>query len=536
VKSLHNTPRTAGFILRRDLLWLLLWVVGIVVLTASFVPFIPEILGGPAEKETLAATMKSPAMVAICGMFYGESYTNGVMYTQMMLVWVILVAAVMNIMFVIKHTRRDEEDGRLELLGSLPVGRLAGLFSTVFIIFLVNVVLALLIGASMAAFQVAEIDWTGSLFFGLAVGVAGMVFAGVAAVCAQVCSSARGATGVSFAFLGLAYLLRAAGDVAKGTENEILAFISPLGLAERVECYATNAVWPLPVLLGMALCLFILAFILNGQRDMGQGFFSPRSGRAHASALLRGPWSLARRLTHPTFFAWAVAMFAFGAAYGSVFADFTSFYETNDILRDLVGATATSGDLLDPIIALLTVLMSMLTVVPALLILFRVKTEEVNQRTEQVYSRAVSRPYNLLGYVLLAVLASCVFQFLYAFGVWVAAAFVMPNPVSFATLIIAATSFLPAIWVFVGLGALLVGMSPRLAPLCWVLLGASFVLVYVGRVLTLPDWVMTLSPFGALPLYPTEDLSALAMVVLTLIALVLCLFGLLFYRNRNLKG
>ena len=93
-----------------------------------------------------------------------------------------LAAGLMSIFIVIRHTRADEEAGRLELVGSTAVGRGAPLAVGVLLAAAANCVLALLIAAGLAAIGLPA---GGSAAIGLAVGTCGLVFAGVAAVTAQ---------------------------------------------------------------------------------------------------------------------------------------------------------------------------------------------------------------------------------------------------------------------------------------------------------------------------------------------------------------
>src|SRR5690606_18535202 len=157
-----------------------------------------------------------------------------------MLLMTAVVVGLMNILLVIRHTRTDEEDGRIELVRSLPVGRLSNLSSTLLVMAGANIVLALLTAFSLAALGIESVDLQGSLVYWFALGAAGLVFAGVAAVCAQLSPNARNALGLSIAILLLAYMVRAIGDVA----NETLSWLSPLGWILRSEAYVNNYWWP----------------------------------------------------------------------------------------------------------------------------------------------------------------------------------------------------------------------------------------------------------------------------------------------------
>ena len=66
-----------------------------------------------------------------------------------------VLAALMSIFLVIRHTRADEEAGRLELIGSTAVGRHAALAVGLILAAVANVVLALLITVALIAVRPA---------------------------------------------------------------------------------------------------------------------------------------------------------------------------------------------------------------------------------------------------------------------------------------------------------------------------------------------------------------------------------------------
>ena len=76
--------------------------------------------------------------------------TIGSLFAHEMLLFTAIAVAIMNILLVGRSTRADEEDGRVELIRSLPVGRLAYLNGAMIVVVLTNVLLAVLIGAGIS--------------------------------------------------------------------------------------------------------------------------------------------------------------------------------------------------------------------------------------------------------------------------------------------------------------------------------------------------------------------------------------------------
>ena len=69
----------------------------------------------------------NPALSFLYGQLHGDSL--GALIAWRYLAYAALDAALMSIFLVIRHTRADEEAGRLELIGSTAVGRHAPLRS-----------------------------------------------------------------------------------------------------------------------------------------------------------------------------------------------------------------------------------------------------------------------------------------------------------------------------------------------------------------------------------------------------------------------
>src|SRR5699024_2905151 len=138
-----------------------------------------------------AQTMANPAMTAMLGHGNIENYTIGAMMAHQMLLFTALAVGLMSILLVSRHTRGDEEDGRMELIRSLPTGRLSYLNASLIVSLGTSIVLALINGLGLYALGVESMDLEGSMLYGLALGATGMFFAGVTAVFAQLSESSR---------------------------------------------------------------------------------------------------------------------------------------------------------------------------------------------------------------------------------------------------------------------------------------------------------------------------------------------------------
>ena len=163
---------------------------------------------------------------------------------------------------------------------------------------------------------------------------AGLLFAAVAMLFSQLCSTSRGAMGGSFLTLGVLYMLAAVGNVQGGA----LSFISPLGIVFKSLPFAGNLVYPVFIILAETLAIAAIAVWLNAVRDLGAGLLPQRKGRAHAKVSLSSPFGFALRLTKNMAAAWIVIMFVLGLMYGSIFGDFESFISKSEMIQKIIAA------------------------------------------------------------------------------------------------------------------------------------------------------------------------------------------------------
>ncbi|MGG4033907.1 hypothetical protein ABEV74_09415 [Paenibacillus cisolokensis] len=103
-------------------------------------------------------------------------------------------------------------------------------------------------------------------------------------------------------------------------------------------------------------------------------------------------------------------------------------------------------------------------------------------------------------------------------------------------LIIAGLNFVPALWVGIGLAAALIGWFPRAAASSWLITIYSFIAVYLGGILQLPEWMMRLSPFHFVPRLPADAFEWPPLLGLTAVALLLAIAGWSGFRQRDLNG
>ena len=258
-----------------------------------------------ASRVRAAASFNgTQSLVALYGRIYDPPSVGGIALVKMGGIGAVFVA-LLAILIVVRHTRAEEEAGRLELVGATVVGRYAAAHRGV----------ARrgrdeprARGGTAVGLIAAGLPADGSFAFGLAWAGVGIAFAAVAGVTAQLTRSARAATGIAIAVLGLAYLLRAIGDTAGQAGPGWLTWLSPIGWGQQFRAYAGNRWWVLLLTVGFALVVAAGAYALLARRDLGAGLVPDRPGPPTAAPSLRSPLALAWRLQRGALLGWAVGV------------------------------------------------------------------------------------------------------------------------------------------------------------------------------------------------------------------------------------
>ncbi|MBE5967499.1 MAG: ABC transporter permease [Lachnospiraceae bacterium] len=515
------------FITKRERIISTIWIFSMVGFGVVFTMMYPSLFKTDAEMLSMAETMNAPVMKAMCGPVYGmDALSPAIMMAQQCLLWFMLALAVMNIFLVNRHTRVDEELGRLEMFRALPVGHLTGSLATIKFAFAVNLLIGVFTALGILAVNIEGTTAVGAFAYGLALGAVGFVFAALTLLAAQIFSTAHGVTGFGFMVLGVLYLMRASGDISGSS----LSYISPLGLGLKTEAFYADDFMPIVILLAEGIVFSVIALFINAVRDHGTGVIPARKGRVYATKFLQSPFGLAWRLTRGTAFAWAVTMLILGMAYGSVTGDLDAFLSGNDMIRQMVEASGAGQSIIDSFVGMIFSIMSMLAAIPVMLCVLKIQSEEKNGRLEQIFAKSVPRVQFYGCFTAIALVESVVMLFLPAVGLVAGSNGFLPlNDMLKASFV-----YLPALWAMLGLCVLFVGVLPKLTAFVWVMFGYSFILQYFGRLFDLPEWAVKISPFGSIPQLPVQEFSIVPLLILTVLAVLLYAAGQWRFYRRDI--
>ena len=528
----QGTGTLIKLMLKQERFKITMWLVGLIAVTFATAATYPSAFPDQASQQAYALITENPAMKAMIGIGYEmEDMSVGAVFAIEMLLFSAIAVAVMNILMISKSTRADEEEGRAEIIRSLPVGRLSYLSAAILVMLLTNIVLAVLIGMGLTALDNQSYSVQSSFLYGAILGVTGLIFAAITAVLAQLSPTSRGTTGYSFAILILFYIVRAIGDAG----NEILSLLSPLGLVLRANVFAGNHWQPVIVLVGITIVLFAAAFYLNSIRDIGSGFLPQRKGKIHASRFLQTPFGLALRLQRTTIISWTIGVFSICAAFGFVLKDLETYFADNEYVQSVM-ALDPSVSLTDQFLAMLVGIISITSVIPAVMVVLKLKGEEKRNRTEHFFSRTVSRTHLLTTYTLLALFVSLVMGFVNALGLWASGNSVLEEPIDFIEILSTAFVYLPALWAIVGLTVLLIGAAPKLTSFVWLYVVYCFIVLYLKETLELSEWLVNLSVFEHIPQLLTDELRVLPLIALTVLFMIATVIGVIGYNKRDIIG
>ena len=478
-----------------------------------------------AARATYAATVAgNPGLIAMVGPPYDLGTVGGDVAWQMGGFGAVF-AALMSMFFVGRHTRQEEQSGRSELIGAAPVGRFAPVAVALVVVTAVQLLLGVLVALSMIGLDQPA---AGSFALGASLAGVGLVFAGVAAVAAQVSQTSSSMYGITGATLGAAYLLRAAGDVGDGT----LSWLSPIGWGQAMRPYAGERWWPLALMVVATAGLVWAAIALRAHRDEGAGIIAQRPGPASAHRRLLSPLGLAIRLQRGVIAGWSAGLFLSGVSLGLTGNDADSLLGDSDEIEQLLGMGA--GDIVDQYFAVTMLTMALVGTGFGIQVALRMRSEETSGRLEPVLATALSRVRWAGAYVAVAMGGSLLVLAANGLGAGIADALNSNDAGQVPRLLLAGVVPAPAVWVVVGAAVVLFGFVPRAAAAAWGVLGACVLLTVLGPLLGLPDWVLDLSPFQHVPQLPAAEFSAAPLLALSAVAAALTAVGLAGFRRRDL--
>ena len=535
MNALRGTGAMLRLAARRDRFVLAGWIVALTLFLLGTTHM--SVVGLPTQHDVVNETKFMAANPGMRLMSLSAAANVGAYAMSRSYVTIAILAAVMSVLCVVRHTRQNEETGRDELLRAGVIGPAAGLVAASVLALGANVVLAPVLGlAMMANGQPAA----SSLAAGAAVAAVGIAFTGVAALASQLSSTARGANGLALAGVALAFLLSGVGNMLGHTDAAgVVAYsawptwLSPIGWGFELRPFGDDRWWVLALPVVLAAVLIVVATRYAARRDLGRGVLPVQTGPAEAAPRLLSPIGLAWRLQRNTFLGWLVACVGFGLVFGSVSG---SAQTMTGSMREWYLRMGGTDRVLDAFFTSMLELAGMMVAIYAVQVLLRMREEETRGRLEPVLATGVSRPRWIASQLVVAGLGAVALLL----GFAVPMALVAGGDVGgtwhlLGSLSWAALSQLPAVLTIMAAVLAIFALWPRRAVVVsWLVLAASILLSPVfGASLRLSQRAIDLSPF-AHQKAPAVDVSLAAVVALLAVAAALGAAGFAAFRRRDI--
>lgn len=513
------------FHLRRDRMMLLWWIAGGVLLYYSQAVSTDGLYTSQAQLDKAAKGMESnAAFIAMAGPARALNTIGGQVAWQAAAFGAI-VAGLMSMFLVGRHTRAEEESGRDELVRAAVVGRHAPMAAAALVLLIANVLLGGLIAVSLISYGLAA---GGSIALGVAAGLAGLVFGAVTLAAVQLSQSTRGAYAITGATMALAYVLRAIGDIGNG----VASWFSPIGWGQYLRPFAGVVWWPALISVGAVAVLGVVAVRLFDRRDIGGGVWATRPGPARGGATMRSTLGLAWRLQRGSVIGWTVGLFLSGLSFGSFGKNVDDILGDSKFSHDVFGQGG--GSLLDSFYGVMALMLALAGTGFVIGSVLRLRGEETDHFAELLLSTAeprwrwaASHLVVAVGGAVLVIVAGGLgmgFGFAMVTGDWSAIMrlFGATVPYVVSALVVGSITWcayaVRSVWGAVG----------------WVILGFSFIVMMFGATLQLPGWLMNVSPFKHLALLPAESFRLAPVLVLLAIAVAFGAAGMESLRRRDL--
>lgn len=420
-----------------------------------------------------------------------------------------IIMSILSVVLIINNTRKDEEQGRLELLRAGAVGTEAPLTSALIKVFCANLLGGLLMAIGFIA---AGFPAVGSLVAGIATTLCVCCFVAIAAIGAQAAPNARLARGLSFGAIAFFFVFQI---IANAAGKEGLLLWTPFGWCAYARPFAEENFLLFAFAVPVIALLVVIAYILSDRRDMGASLLRERNGRVYARKRFKSPLALAWRQQRGILFVWVAAYAIMGLIMASLIPSINRMFEGTAFLPELSAVLGGAGR---AFLAILAYIMTQVLTAYVIMVILRMREEEAMTRTELVLSSAASRLRYAAGHLLIAFAGSAAALAIFGFCIG-----------DFASSI----ARLPAVWLIASVTVLMYGFIPRTAATVgWGLFGASLLLEFLWEIRVIGNNVFKLSPFSWV--YPGVPISFTPIFTMLLITGVLVSLGLIGFSRRDI--
>ncbi|HEU5317132.1 MAG TPA: hypothetical protein VFX49_13570 [Chloroflexota bacterium] len=444
-----------------------------------------------------------------------------------------LIGAVWGLRTSVGLLRGEEDEGRWELLlagrttpRAAAAEVLLGLAAAQAAMFATTAVLIL----AAATLPGARFTLAGSLLFAAGLVACAAMFLAVGAVTSQLCANRGQAVSLAAAALGLAYAVRVVADSTRSLGW--LRWFSPIGWIEELRPLRDpQPIALLPIAALIALCA-VLTVVLAGRRDLNGSILRERAPRPGDVRWLRGPLTLALRLTRGGAIGWLLGIGAMAYIEGAVARSAAAILSSSPAFAAAMRRLGVRQGVQGYLGAAFFFVAVMLAVMAATQVA-AMRDEEASGRLDTLLVRPVHRVKWLAGRLAVALGQLLLVGTTAGIVTWIAAASQHAG-IPFPKLLEAGVNTVsPAIFVL-GLGTLVFGVAPRVAPAAgYAVVTYSILVSLVGALVKGQDWILDTSLFSHIALAPAARPDWPETAALVSIAAALAAAGALAFRRRD---
>lgn len=502
---------------------------GVVVFVLALVTAVAASIGSlfptQAERQQYAGTLGvSPATQAFNGRGYDLDTLGGIAAYEIGFIGQ-LAFPILALHLALRHTRREEETGRTELLTAARVGRLAPVTSGALLL----VITLLVTGALTVAGAVAAgLPAAGSAWYAAGIALLMLFFGGAGLLLGQLAQSARTAYLTGLAVVTGAFLTRALVD-GRGWEA---VWLSPLGWAAELRPYGEPQVWPLLAYGLGAVLLTVAAGAIARRRDLGSGVLTPRRGPVRARRGLATVIGLAWRLNRGAVMAWSALAVVWAGVFGVLAEEMAELVDANPMLLEALGIERGS----DVVTSLAVVVVALAATAAAVQGYGRLAEEESSGRLGALLATRTERVGLWLRWWVVVAATALLILALGCLSLGLVTWAVLDDGEAMSTAVGLALGYAVPVLTVATIAAALRALGGRWAGLAWLLVGWIAAVGFLAETLRLPGWARDISPMHLVGTLPQEDPDLMAISVLAALALVLLALSAVLFRRRDLSA
>jgi len=453
---------------------------------------------------------------------------------------VTIIGSIWGLLTATKILRGEEDAGRWEtmLAGPLTAARatlqaIGGVYGGLLVAFVIAALFLIVSGKSPGV----GISPTGAIVYTLTMVMGAGLFIAIGALTSQLAASRQQAALLGMAFFGVCFMVRAASTTASSLSW--LHYVNPLSWIDNIQPLTDRRfIWFLPII-GLAALATGAALRLASKRDLGESRIKQVDSARPRLALLKHPLGFSFRLTRVPLASWLMAIVIPSTIFGLLATTAGNIFNESGSLTQFIGkVTRQQAEVAGTktFLGLIFFILAILIMTIAASAVNAIRTEEAEDRLDNLLVRPVRRLQWLRGRILIVIGAILVAGLLAGSVSWLAAAS-QHSSIAYKDTLTAGLNDLAPAFLIMGFGILTFGIKPRLtSAVMFGLIGWGFLLEILGPLLQLNNFILDTSILHHMSAAPAVAPNWQSAGVMTGLGLLLTLVGMAAFKRRDLQN